>query len=543
MGSWTIARKLTVSMVVLVVLAVSILFAFASELKIQSDESKAGMVNGVAPLMDMADTMNLMQRARLNLRDAFIASQMGEAEEKVAAYRNTYRSISEQVDQFILKMQDQKMTSEASQFLKEGVAGWNELKVVVGKIETATLEKNYQLAAQLFMNDCFAASKKAVDGFNKFADQKQLELNQSIDENIETTKSFTWIGTLMALFVTAVSGWFATQTIAHMRKSLGQAIEVSKAIETGDFTKSIKSNSSDEVGQLLNNLNAMTKGLGGLINGIRNTTLTLADSSGSVRTSSDEMNIAASQQADATASMAAAVEQLTVSISQITENSNDASHTAMLAKQSADQGSITLNQVVEGIRGIAESVQGSAATVRSLEKQSNEISEIISTITDIADRTNLLALNAAIEAARAGESGRGFAVVADEVRKLAEQTKGSSERISSMVFQIQNITQEASKSMESSVGMVQHGIEQADAVAGTIDKIKANADSVNDAIQAITVSMKEQSNVSVEISRNVERVAQMTEENTAAIAQNKQVAQQISDLAANLTNSVQVFRT
>ena len=66
---------------------------------------------------------------------------------------------------------------------------------------------------------------------------------------------------------------------------------------------------------------------------------------------------------------------------------------------------------------------------------------------------------------------------------------------------------------------------------------------VNEAIQAITVSMKEQTNVSVEISRNVERVAQMTEENTVAIAQNKQVARQISDLADELTQSVQVFKT
>lgn len=346
--------------------------------------------------------------------------------------------------------------------------------------------------------------------------------------------------TLFALFTGLVLNFLISRMF---KRKLGTATTHINALAEGRLNSNIKVEGKDEVDGLLLALGKAQTNLRGLIEGIRGSTASLTESASAVRTSSDEMNKAASEQADATSSMAAAVEQLTVSISQITENSNDASHTAMQAKQSADQGSVTLGQVVDGIRKIASSVQGSASTVRSLEQQSNEISEIISTITDIADRTNLLALNAAIEAARAGESGRGFAVVSDEVRKLAEQTKGSSERISTMVFQIQSITQQASKSMEDSVGMVKQGIEQADSVSGTIDQIKANADRVNEAIQAITVSMKEQSNVSVEISRNVERVAQMTEENTAAIAQNKYVAQQISDLAGSLTQSVQVFKT
>ena len=380
-------------------------------------------------------------------------------------------------------------------------------------------------------------------GFTKFSDQKKLELSKAVDNNIETADEFTWTSVVISIVTIVISAFFALKTISYMRKSLGQAIDLSNAIQKGDFTQSINNNSTDEVGQLLKNLNAMSSGLKGLIHGIRNKTMTLGEGSVAVRISSDEMNKTASQQADATASMAAAIEELTVSITQITENSNEASHTAMQAKHSADQGSITLGQVVNGIRSIASSVQASAETVRSLEKQSTEISEIISTITNIADRTNLLALNAAIEAARAGESGRGFAVVADEVRTLAEQTKGATQRISSMVFQIQSISQQASKSMNDSVDMVQKGIEQTDHVSETINQIKANADMVNEAIQAITVSMKEQTNVSVEISRNVERVAQMTEENTVAIAQNKQVARQISDLADELTQSVQVFKT
>lgn len=352
-----------------------------------------------------------------------------------------------------------------------------------------------------------------------------------------------WVTAVITLFA-LLTGLTLNFLIARMfKRKLGTATTHINALADGKLNSNIKVQGKDEVDGLLLALGKAQTNLRNLIDGIRSSTVSLNESASAVRTSSDEMNKAASEQADATSSMAAAVEQLTVSISQITENSNEASNTAMQAKHSADQGSVTLGQVVEGIRSIANSVQGSAATVRSLEKQSNEISEIISTITDIADRTNLLALNAAIEAARAGESGRGFAVVADEVRKLAEQTKGSSERISTMVFQIQSITQQASKSMDDSVGMVQKGIDQADSVSGTIDQIKANADRVNEAIQAITVSMKEQSNVSVEISRNVERVAQMTEENTAAIAQNKHVAGQISDLAGSLTQSVQVFKT
>ena len=347
----------------------------------------------------------------------------------------------------------------------------------------------------------------------------------------------------ITLLATAV-GLGLNFIIARMfKRKVGVATRHIEALAEGRLNSQIEVMGKDEIDHLLSALSKAQTNLRGLIDGIRSSTLSISDSSNVVRTASDEMSKAAVEQADATASMAAAVEQLTVSIGQITENSNEASETAMNAKVSAEQGMQTLGQVVTGIRKIADSVQGSAQTVRSLEQQSNEISEIISTITDIANRTNLLALNAAIEAARAGESGRGFAVVADEVRKLAEQTKGSSERISNMVFEIQRITRDASDSMETSVGLVEEGIAQADSVSETIDKIKTNADRVSHAIQAISVSMQEQSNVSVEISRNVERVAQMTEENTASIEQNKQIAQEISSLSGSLATSVSVFKT
>ena len=112
-----------------------------------------------------------------------------------------------------------------------------------------------------------------------------------------------------------------------------------------------------------------------------------------------------------------------------------------------------------------------------------------------------------------------------------------------MVFEIQKITQGAVSSMDTSVQLVQEGITQADVVNATIEKIKSDSDRVSEAIAAIAISMKEQSNVSVEISRNVERVAQMTEENTAAAQQNTQVSKHLSGVSQSMMNSVNVFKT
>lgn len=399
-----------------------------------------------------------------------------------------------------------------------------------------------------FLNLYTAMSgKPAMDDMKqKLSDMSKVEkavLAERIQNNENVYKgaiAMIGVGALAALLV----GLFVTFTLTRLLKSkLNNAKSAIDALANGNLSAQVRSNNRDEIDQLLSALAKAQGNLRNLINGIRESAQALSSSAAQVRETSGSMANAGGEQAEATSSMAAAVEELTVSISQISENSHDASTTANSARESADSGMVILSNVVQGINRIAQAVQASAASVESLERQSADISEIISTITEIAERTNLLALNAAIEAARAGESGRGFAVVADEVRKLAEQTKGSADRISGMIYEIQNITKDAATNMTSSVGLVQEGIEQADQVNVTIQNIKDESDRVSQAIEAIAVSMKEQSNVSVEISRNVERVAQMTEENTAAAQQSTQVAEHLFTVSGNLMSAVKAFKT
>nr|WP_323938114.1 PAS domain-containing methyl-accepting chemotaxis protein [Aeromonas hydrophila] len=154
---------------------------------------------------------------------------------------------------------------------------------------------------------------------------------------------------------------------------------------------------------------------------------------------------------------------------------------------SAARGREVIDKVLETSAHINSSVSEVSRQIENLNQQSRSIESIISTISSIADQTNLLALNAAIEAARAGEQGRGFAVVADEVRQLAARTSTSTGEIVSVIRLNSDITSRITQTVSVVSDKAMAGQAQADIIAGVIQEIIEDANSVSDTVKGLSI--------------------------------------------------------
>lgn len=215
------------------------------------------------------------------------------------------------------------------------------------------------------------------------------------------------------------------------------------AIAGGDLTRTVQLDATPEVADLAASFAAMTEGLQATIGELRSAAMTLDQRSSDILGS-------VTRQAAMTSQQAAAINETSTTASEIAQTSQQATQHAdsviEMTKRSdelSQDGLHTVDEAVKASASLGEQVNRIAASMSGLSERTLQVGEIIASVKDLAEQSNLLALNASIEASKAGEHGRGFAVVAMEMRNLAEGSRQAAVQIRSILGEIQRGAREA----------------------------------------------------------------------------------------------------
>ena len=347
---------------------------------------------------------------------------------------------------------------------------------------------------------------------------------------------------LMAASI-AVCGWvnyFIVFRVVY--KSLWWAIKTLETVAEGDLTKNIKVKSNEEIGQIFLATKKMIEKMREVSKHINELNHSLADSSKALLETTESMNNSAHQQTAQTEQVASAVMEMSQTLGDVEHNTELAATASQHTSEAARDGFSTVAEVMDEMRKIVNTVQESSVTIGKLGQSSCEIGEIVATIEEVADMTNLLALNAAIEAARAGEHGRGFAVVADEVRSLAERTGKATHEITAMIKAIQADTTQAVDSMTNSKKQADEGLVKAEEASMALERIvEASRESVS-MMSVIATATQDQLAVSEKVTSCVEQIASGTRTTECAAEQIQGKARHLSELSAELEVTVSWFK-
>jgi methyl-accepting chemotaxis protein len=262
---------------------------------------------------------------------------------------------------------------------------------------------------------------------------------------------------------------------------------------------------------------------------------------GRLASSTAEISAMTRQVASGAAETAAAVSETTSTVEEVKQTATVSASKAKSVSQGAqrsmeisDSGQRAAEDSLQGMQAIRKQMDTIAQCVIRLSEQGQAIGEIIATVNDLADQTNLLAVNASIEAARAGEYGRGFGVVAQEVKSLADQSKLATAQVRTILGEVQRATGSAVMATEQGNKAVDAGVQQASSLGNAIEQLASNiADSAQSAAQ-IAASSQQQLAGMDQVVLAMENISQASKQNAAGTGQAQRAAEDLKELAERL---------
>jgi methyl-accepting chemotaxis protein len=501
-----------------------------------------------------------------------------------APYLAPYQGAREAVDQVLERLlqltADNPIQQRRLAAIEPLVAGkFAELQEVIDLRRT----KGFEAAAQVVLTD---RGKKAMDSIRKLVGEMREEetgslARRSVEERdrAHRTEMTIVVGGLCAFALLSLAGVFLTRNIAlplgevsaaaqkiasgdlsvrpipngrqdevgvlaavftEMTASLGQMARVAEQISDGDLTVEVKPKSDKDV--LGKAFVVMVEKFRRLIGEMQESSTILSSSAQQIVATTTQVASAATETAAAVAETTTSVEEVKQTAQLTTQKAKFVSESAQRAAQVTESGKRSVAESIDAMKQIREQMESIAESIVRLSERGQAIGEIMLTVNDLAEQSNLLAVNASIEAAKAGEQGKGFAVVAQEVRNLAEQSKQATVQVRNILNDIQRATNAAVTVTEQGSKAVEAGVKQSAQAGESVQKLAASIAETAQAATQIAASSQQQMAGMDQVVQAMESIRTASTQNVSSTRQTETAARDIGNLGRKLTELVALYK-
>jgi methyl-accepting chemotaxis protein len=406
--------------------------------------------------------------------------------------------------------------------------------IVSGKREEAT-----QIALGI-QQQRYSQIGPMVDDIVTITQQRVSDSLRQTDQLAAQMNTIILIAVTAALVLGLGMSYILTQNISGPLSTLAENAD---RIAKGDLTVQAPTESrADEIGMLNASFATMVKNLRDVQTDLSGGIGVLASSSSEILATTTQIAAGAAETASAVSETTSTVEEVKQTVDLASQKAKSVAEGSQQASAIAQSGQKAVDEVVGGMHRVQEQMESIADNVVQLAEKSQAIGEIIVTVNDIAEQSNILAVNASIEAAKAGEQGKGFGVVAQEIRTLAEQSKEATAQVRTILTDIQRgvsaavmATEQGNRTVSESMKQSTEAGESIRVLAGTVAESAKAATQIAASSQQQLVGMNQ-------IVQSMENIKQASQQNLKGTQQAETAAKNLHDLGQKLKQIADRYR-
>lgn len=372
----------------------------------------------------------------------------------------------------------------------------------------------------------------------------------------------TWLtgtGFVLLVITLAISFWASgliANPVSHMVELVkvvagGDLLSAKKIIEEVDQScpnarKAIKHrdkrNNLDETGQLYLAVREMVENLFSLVAQVQRSGIQVTTSSTEIAASARQLEVTITQQAAATSQISATSSEISANSMELAGTMDQLNHSASGMGELASDGQDGLKTMIRIMDELSRGTESITGKLAEINERANSIEGIVSTITKVADRTNLLSLNAAIEAEKAGKFGQGFSVVAGEIRRLADQTAVAVIEIEKMIGDMRISVDTGVEEMNKFAVDVQFGVTKAGKLGKKLEGIMGGVRDLTPRIDTVNDGMSAQAEGAEQISEAMAQLSDTASDTSDALGEFNRAAIQLNEAVQGLREEVTRFK-